>query len=238
MNRLAMLAWLGLSACAAKPAAAPPAPPLSRVFAPQGAATRALEAKTVLVVPTQPRYEFVMGDRRFRVGEGKWKIPEENPGWNRMYGWGPVVWVTENGKTRVLDLRADFPSYYVAQVFDDPTGGQIYLFLDFGIEGPAPSYLIWISNDRGEHWHRGADLPRPPGEFPSSSIDSFFLDAGGQGTAWLKLEASNLAPEKRGSVPAHADVYFRVTTPDAGRSWQVDNSPAFSSLVRPEPEIH
>jgi hypothetical protein len=220
-------------ACAAK-APAPPSP-VSPVTVPS---LRGLEARKIAPAAEQPHFDLVFGTRHLRIGEGRWNDPQQSVGWNRMYGWGPVVWVTDGSVTRVLDLRGEFPSNFVSQVYDGAESGKIFLFLEGGVEGPTPEYVVWISDDRGEHWYRGGDLVRPPGDYPSASLDSFFLDAAGNGTAWLKLEVANLAPEKRESAPVGSDVYYRVTTVDGGRTWRADSKPSFTSIIRGEPELH
>jgi hypothetical protein len=153
-----------------------------------------------------------------------------------MYGWGPVVWITDGAKTRVLDLRSEFPSHFVSQVYDG--SGKIFLFLENGIEGPSSSYEVWISQDSGEHWFQGGDLPRPPEEYPHSSIDSFFLEANGHATAWLKLAAYNLSAPQRGTPGSDTEVYYKVTTVDGGLTWKSESHVEFSSLVHSEPELH
>jgi hypothetical protein len=204
-----------------------------RALAARGGEGRALESKAISLFKRRPRFEFAMGARRIVVGHAKWKIPENSPGWNQMYGYGPVVWISEKGKTRVLDLRAELPSYFVDQVYDDPEAGRIYVFLDYGIEGPHPEYQVWTSADRGEHWTPAAPMPRPPaGEFPPSSLESFFLDADGKGVAFLKAEAGNVSAAKRGSISERADVYFRVTTADAGKTWHAEESPVFGTTLK------
>jgi len=227
-----LLLSLCLAACAsARPMTPPPAVTVACV---PPAQQRGLVSEVIPEVKAQSHFGFMMGERSIRVGYGKWKLKDQNADWNRMYGWGPVVWITEGKNTRVLDLRGDFPSSYVSHVFQ--SGRRIFLFLDYGVEAPAEAYKIWISQDSGEHWYAGGDLHRPPGAFPPATLDSFFLDDSGTGTAWLKIEASNLSPEKRGAISAGAEVYFRAVTPNCGLTWKVENAPAFSSLLRKEEE--
>ena len=207
--------------CVAKPPSPVPgaSAPVNQAAA---SAPRGLEAKKIVPATAQPHFDLAFGSRHLRIGEGRWAIPRQSAGWNRMYGWGPVVWVTEGTVTRVLDLREEFPSHFVSQVYESAETGKIFLFLESGIEGPSAEYAVWISDDRGEHWLRGGNLVRP-GDFPGSSLTSFFLDAAGNGTAWLRLEAA-----------AGNDVYFRVTTGDGGRTWLAEGKPAFTSILRGE----
>ena len=195
---------------------------------------RSLESRKIREAKSQAHFEFILGTRHFRVGSGTWKISEQSPGWNRMYGWGPVVWVTEGKSTRVLDLRAEFPSNLMGGVFQG--NGRIFLFIENGIEGPGGVYHVWISEDSGEHWFAGADLLRPPGGFPPSSLENFYLRDAANGIAVFKLEAANLSAEARKSLSSGADAYYSVTTSDGGRSWNAGNAPAFSSLVHAEQE--
>ncbi len=201
--------------------------------------SRALETKKITEVKSQPYFQFSWAKRSFRVAHGQWKIKEENPGWNKMYGWGPVVWVTEGKRSRVLDLRQDFPSKYVAHVFQSESNGWIYLFLEHGIAGPESQYHVWMSKDQGETWLEGAKLQRPPeGSFPPASLTDFFLDEKGQGAAWFKLEASSLAPPERKGLPLWAEAYYRARTRDGGLTWEYDKEPQFSSVLQPEMEKH
>ncbi|MGZ3670325.1 MAG: hypothetical protein ACXWR4_10495 [Bdellovibrionota bacterium] len=225
---------LCLVACAsARPVAAPPAAAPAPVCVPPGQ-SRDLGNALIAEASGQAHFGFMAGNRAIRIGSGKWKLKDQNADWNRMYGWGPVVWVTDGKRTRVLDLRAEFPSSYVSQVFHDQK--RIFLFLDYGVEGPAEAYKVWISQDAGEHWYAGGDLHRPPGAFPPATLESFFLDDSGLGTAWLKMDASNLSPEKRGAISSDSEVYFRAVTPDCGLTWKAENTPAFSTLLRKQEE--
>lgn len=205
---------------------------------------RALDTKSIPLWKAQPHFDFTLAGRDIRVGHGAWKIKEDTPGWNKMYGYGPVVWVMEKKRsgssaatkiqTRVLDLRAAFPSFVASHVYYDTAfGKRIYVFLEYGIEGGDREYVTWISEDAGEHWFEGGKLPRPPvGEFPVASLDAFHVDGAGHGVATLSLEASNLSPARLGSLDPHVDAYFRVTTDDGGRTWKPENNPAFSSVLR------
>lgn len=180
------------------PLPAPAAPPL-RALAP----TRIPEAKS------QRFYRFAWKDRSFTVGAGEWKR-HEDANFDGMYGWAPVVWVKTAQGTRTLDLRADFPSHYVARVFESEAGRKIVLFLDYGIEGPLGAYVVWISEDGGERWFRGQDLPRPQDAFPPADLAELYLDAQGEGTAWLRKESGEA---------------YRAVTHDGARSWSVDGKP-------------
>lgn len=199
---------------------------------------RHLQADKIGEVRGQSYFEFAWGEKKFRVGHGLWSKKSEDRAWNLSYGYGPVVWVKEGSHERVLDLRGDFPSHFVSQVFQDQVSGRIYLFLDYGIEGPAPAYVVWISEDSGENWFRGADLIRPPGSFPPGELESFQLSQDGRGTAWFRLEASQLRPEERGSYPLQAKLYYKAVTSDGGRSWRVENVPQFSTVLTQEEERH
>lgn len=200
---------------------------------------RALEILKIAEEKKQPYFQFDWPDRKVRVGHGKWKIKEENPDWNKMYGWGPVVWVTKGKQTRVLDLRKDFPSHYVAHVFQSEESGWIYLFLDYGIEGPKSEYPVWISRDKGETWFAGASLQRPPqGSFPPASLSDFVMNHKGEGTVWFKMPASDLTPAQRGDSPLWADLYFEAHTRNGGGSWEYESEPRFSSVIRQEQERH
>jgi hypothetical protein len=205
---------------------------------PASSPLRSLERKSIPEVKEQPYFRFSWAKRTFRVAHGAWKIPEENPGWNQMYGWGPVVWVTEGLNTRVLDLRKDFPSSYVSNVFQDEGSGRIYLFLDYGIEGPAAVYHVWISEDGGERWFAGADLRRPPGTYPPAELDRFYLGTDGAGSAWFRIEAASLPSTDRAGLPARAVLFYSAATRDGGRSWQYGTKPEFSSVLQQEEERH
>ncbi len=197
-----------------------------------------LESTQITEVKEQPFFQFSWAKRAFRVAHGAWKIPESNPGWNRMYGWGPVVWITEGTRTRVLDLRKEFPSNYVSNVFQDEGSGRIFLFFDYGIEGPASAYHVWISEDQGEHWFAGDDLKRPPGSFPPSELDRFFMDAQGKGNALFRIEVSSLPITDRGILSPKAELYYRAQTKDGGRSWEYEKTPIFSTVLQQEEERH
>ncbi len=201
---------------------------------------RELEIKSIRESREQPFFSFACGSRTIRVAHGITHIKEENEGWNRMYGWGPVVTVQEGKRTRVLDLRKDFPSFYVSHVFRDSRCKNIFLFFDYGIEGPAKEYQVWVGEEQGERWYAGAPLRRPPlGSFPPAALESFTLDEQGNGIAWLKLNAGFLEEKTRGAnISRDADVYYRVTTSDSGRTWVHEAIPAFSSILSPEEERH
>lgn len=208
--------------------------------------SRAIAPQQLALIPNshiqedkkQPFFAFAWQDRSFRIASGKWKIPELHPGRNQAFGWGPVVWVSRQGKeTQALDLREAFPSHYVAHVFQDQTLGRLFLFLDYGIEGPARNYIVWISEDRGEHWFRGEDLRRPPESFPPAILDNFVLNEKGEGMVWFRLEAAHLPAEKRVSLPA-ANVFYLTRTHNGGRSWVNDSRPAFTNLLEQEEERH
>ena len=199
---------------------------------------RPLQAGKIKEARKQSFFEFSWGDKKFHVGHGVWEKKAEDRAWNQSYGYGPVVWVKEGKRERVLDLRSEFPSHFVSQVFQDQVSKRIFLFLDYGIEGPAPAYVVWISEDGGESWFQGGDLKRPPGSFPPSELESFLLDEKGVGGAWLRLDASQLTPEERGSYPLQAKLYYKASTADGGRAWQVDNQPQTSSVLTQEEERH
>lgn len=216
-----------------------PLPPPPETPAPSAAAPavelRALERKRIAPLKSQHVFELRWSGKTVRVGHGAWKVSEEDPDWNRMYGFGPVIWVESKGAApRVLDLRRDFPSHYVSHVFEGEESGRILVFLDYGVEGPAMAYKLWISEDGGEHWFAGADLERPPGTFPPSELEGFYLDSGGRGSAWLRLEAVDLSTREgpEGVAPS-AGVYYVVRTENGGRSWVSEPSPRFSSVVQP-----
>ncbi|HEY8278336.1 MAG TPA: hypothetical protein VIH99_01850 [Bdellovibrionota bacterium] len=235
--RISVFGLLFLSACSRQEVAHSTAP---IVVADSGKKSelRGLETKSIAGVREQPYFRFAWAGRSFRIAHGRWKIKEEHPQWNKAYGWGPVVWVKERGRERVLDLRAEFPSHYVSNVFQDEASGRIYLFLDFGIEGPAGDYKVWITEDKGEHWFAGENLKRPPFTFPPAALENFFVDKDGNGAAWFKIEAASLPPSERGGQTPATEIFYRVTTSDGGRSWSYEGKPAFFNLVHQEEERH
>ena len=170
---------------------------------------------------TEPSFRFNWKGRSFEIGAGVWENPEYDSDWNRMYGWGPVFWVNEKNSSRVLDLRKELVSHFVSHVFQDEQSGRIFVFLDYGIEGPASEYKVWISEDAGEHWFEGGILLRPPEKFPPANLDSFFLDSEGKGVVWFRAETSH-----------GADAIYRATTRDGGHSWISEEKPLFFSVLK------
>jgi hypothetical protein len=200
--------FLTLPACALQtehPESAPAHVTTTTCTAP--AAQRAPGNVAIKEATGRSSFDLKLGIRSFHVGHGAYKLPNEDENWNRMYGYGPVVWIKDGKRTRTLDLRAEFPSNLVSHVFFDEASGRLVLFLENGIEGPGNEYLTWISLDRGDHWFRGADLARPQGANGPASLENFLLDKDGRGFALLKAESDG------------SDAWSRAATTDCGQSW-------------------
>lgn len=206
-----------LLSCAPKPLSPRAAAPAPSCVAP--AVTRSPSYNHRVVAHGAPPFEMKFGERIILAGIGKYHLPDQDSNWNQMYGWGPVVWIKDGKKTGVLDLRAQFPSNMVSHVFADDRTGRVFVFLDYGVEGPSHTYVVWISLDRGETWFQGADLPRPAELFPPSNLESFSLARDGRGIAWLKKEGDA------------EDSIYRVTTEDCGLSWNAEATPIFTSVL-------
>lgn len=167
------------------------------------------------------------GDRKFRIYSAASTVKGYDANWQRMYGFGPVIEVSTKKTTALLDLRERFPSYVVERVFHDQWNERLWIFLQGGIEGPSSSYTVWITEDAGEHWFRGADLERPAPRFPPSDLYTIFVDNLGKGEAWFKLDASHATPnENVGAHMAQGQEYiYKASTSDGGRSWKVGREP-------------
>jgi hypothetical protein len=201
------VAIVSLSACAMQSEHPDSAPQHAGTTCTAPAVVRAPGNVAIKEAEGRSSFDLKLGIRSFHVGHGAYKLPKEDENWNRMYGYGPVVWIKDGKRTRTFDLRADFPSNLVSRVFFDEVNGRVIVFLENGVEGPGNEYLTWISLDRGDHWFRGADLARPRGANGPASLETFLVDREGRGFALLKAESDG------------TDSWSRAATSDCGLSW-------------------
>ena len=207
-NILLCLPLLLLAACAtnqtSKPASATSGAPATFAVTPSPKSPSAQE----------PGFRFEWEDRSFRFYEAKstgHDVPD-------LYAFGPYLELTVGREKRALDLRPNFTTYYITHVFQDSESRRIWVVMEKGIEGPGDTYTLWISEDGGDRWFRGGDIPRPPGVFPYGELSTLVVDYRGQATAWLRVGSEPGQEGRQGS-----EALYRVESKDGGRSWTSDN---------------
>lgn len=212
-----------LAACSSIPSkeSAPVAPPTTVVDPP---ILRTVEVKTSPRPWGNPETTVQWTDRTFRIYDGQAKLKEASPEEQRMYGFGPVVEIRKGQKKRILDLRDEAPKDLVSHVFHDPVNRKIWVLTEYGVEGPSPTYSVWISEDGGETWFRGGDLRRPGETYPPSDLVTLWVDGEGRGEALFSLETA-LSGEAQKNAKRGSETHFRSVTRDGGRSWSVDPEP-------------
>lgn len=171
---------------------------------------------------------FDWDDRSFRFYLGQVKVKDFDANMQRMYGFGPVIEVRAGKELRVLDLRERHPAHCFGPVYHDKWNHRVIALVQHCVEGPAAAFQVWITEDSGEHWFQGANLPRPSPGFPPSDLYTIFVDGMGKGEAWFRVNADNFTSEATfgEDMKKGQELIYKASTSDGGRNWNVSSEPA------------
>ena len=223
MKKLALFLALALFSCSSgkltphPTALAPMAPhPPTRSFHP-------LSKKTKLPAFRDGKsYRFTLGKNSVHIYDAKFGRPKKGSVEN-LYAYGPVLEIQTPRNFWQFDLREEFATEFVSHVFSDSETGRIWVLLEAGIEGPADSFTLLVSENGGESWFKGGDLPKAPGEFPPGELQTLWVDSQGHGEALFYREPN--LPEAGG--------VFRSITSDGGRTWMMEKEAFRKTSLEP-----
>ncbi len=225
-----------LSACGSSPRVADPA-----VF--QEAKVKLLASEHLKNAPLRSQQElqnfkFKWEDRSFSFFQAPVVIPPDDEFQGR-YGFGPVFEVERHPlrgvkqakSKRWMDLSQRFRGYIISKVFQDEYNQRIWILLELAVDNSSRSYVVWISEDGGDHWFQGADLVRPSPEFPPSELRLLVLDGAGNGEAWFALNTHEHTTQQTidADLKLGQERWYKSVTEDGGRSWRSGSQPTLSN---------
>lgn len=171
-------------------------------------------------------HEVRWNDRTFRFFHAPVKLKGFEESWQNMYGFGPYIEIKRGKEKKALDLREKFSSHYIARVFHDERSQRLLVLLDGAIEGPSPAYTVWISDNGGESWFQGEELPRPSPGFPPSELISLMIGRDGRGEALFEADEGN-----------GQQLIYKLSTSDGGQNWSGSKAPALRNGLKEAKKI-